>query len=451
MHEMALATSVLQIVEDTARRHGAVARERGAPRDRPPVARGVRGAALLLRRRHAQQPRRRRAARDRGHRGMAWCMRCSDSIALERLGDPCPCCGSYQLQVTGGDECGSRTSRFNRRHPCARPAAADRAKRGSRARLTSMTIAPPTLRRTVRRTSTTSSTASITSWKQRALPPTRRRQHPFAPARPRSRPSSRTRQRFALRSWPCSNARSRHVTGAHRANRAGHPRQERRVRRAESPALARARDVALNLVSSPARQDYAARQPVVAERRRICVIEGDQQTRLDADRIAATGAPVVQINTGKGCHLDAHQGRARPRQPAAVALVPGACCSSRTSATSSARPRSTSAKPAQGGDAVGDGRRGQAAQVPGHVPRRAAPADHQVRTCCRTSRSSVAAACSHARAVQPDLDILTVSSLTGAGMAEWLAWLFDGAMPARHENRPRVGARWRPLSFTWQH
>jgi hydrogenase nickel incorporation protein HypB len=35
------------------------------------------------------------------------------------------------------------------------------------------------------------------------------------------------------------------------------------------------------------------------------VIEGDQQTRNDADRISATGVSVVQINTGKGCHLDA--------------------------------------------------------------------------------------------------------------------------------------------------
>jgi len=34
------------------------------------------------------------------------------------------------------------------------------------------------------------------------------------------------------------------------------------------------------------------------------VIEGDQQTSNDADRIAATQVPVVQINTGKGCHLD---------------------------------------------------------------------------------------------------------------------------------------------------
>ena len=38
----------------------------------------------------------------------------------------------------------------------------------------------------------------------------------------------------------------------------------------------------------------------------MAVIEGDQQTSNDADRIRATGAPAVQINTGKGCHLDAH-------------------------------------------------------------------------------------------------------------------------------------------------
>ena len=35
------------------------------------------------------------------------------------------------------------------------------------------------------------------------------------------------------------------------------------------------------------------------------VIEGDQETTADADRIRATGAPAIQINTGKGCHLDA--------------------------------------------------------------------------------------------------------------------------------------------------
>ena len=38
----------------------------------------------------------------------------------------------------------------------------------------------------------------------------------------------------------------------------------------------------------------------------VSVIEGDQQTSQDAQRIRATGAPAIQINTGKGCHLDAH-------------------------------------------------------------------------------------------------------------------------------------------------
>jgi hydrogenase nickel incorporation protein HypB len=37
------------------------------------------------------------------------------------------------------------------------------------------------------------------------------------------------------------------------------------------------------------------------------VIEGDQTTDLDAQRIARTGFPVVQIETGRSCHLDAHQ------------------------------------------------------------------------------------------------------------------------------------------------
>ncbi len=38
----------------------------------------------------------------------------------------------------------------------------------------------------------------------------------------------------------------------------------------------------------------------------LAVIEGDQQTTNDAERIRETGVPSIQINTGKGCHLDAH-------------------------------------------------------------------------------------------------------------------------------------------------
>jgi hydrogenase nickel incorporation protein HypB len=49
---------------------------------------------------------------------------------------------------------------------------------------------------------------------------------------------------------------------------------------------------------------------------RIGVIEGDIAGRVDADKVAETGTPVVQINTGGGCHLDAPQVRsALPRLP----------------------------------------------------------------------------------------------------------------------------------------
>jgi len=67
--------------------------------------------------------------------------------------------------------------------------------------------------------------------------------------------------------------------------------------------------LALNLVSSPGSgkttlltrsiEDMKGETP-------IAVIEGDQQTANDAERIRETGVPAIQVNTGKGCHLDGH-------------------------------------------------------------------------------------------------------------------------------------------------
>ena len=68
---------------------------------------------------------------------------------------------------------------------------------------------------------------------------------------------------------------------------------------------------AYNLVSSPGSgkttllcatiEALKQRTPAIP----LAVIEGDQQTSCDADRIRATGAPAIQVNTGQGCHLDA--------------------------------------------------------------------------------------------------------------------------------------------------
>lgn len=77
--------------------------------------------------------------------------------------------------------------------------------------------------------------------------------------------------------------------------------------------------LALNFVSSPGSGKTSLLVRVIGDlsgRYPVAVIEGDQRTSNDADRIRATGAPAVQINTGKGCHLDAHMvARALDRLP----------------------------------------------------------------------------------------------------------------------------------------
>ncbi len=67
--------------------------------------------------------------------------------------------------------------------------------------------------------------------------------------------------------------------------------------------------LALNLVSSPGSgKTTLLVKTIKALRGRVplAVIEGDQQTNLDAERIRTTGVRAIQVNTGKGCHLDAH-------------------------------------------------------------------------------------------------------------------------------------------------
>jgi hydrogenase nickel incorporation protein HypB len=100
-------------------------------------------------------------------------------------------------------------------------------------------------------------------------------------------------------------------------------RQERRTVRVEENLLAKNDHLAagnretfrshglfvLNLVSSPGSGKTSLLERTLRDlsgAMRFAVLEGDQQTANDAMRIAATGVPVKQINTGAGCHLDAH-------------------------------------------------------------------------------------------------------------------------------------------------
>ena len=66
--------------------------------------------------------------------------------------------------------------------------------------------------------------------------------------------------------------------------------------------------VALNLMSSPGSGKTTLLEQTIRQLKgsmKVAVIEGDQQTLNDAERIDRTGVPVVQVNTGNGCHLDA--------------------------------------------------------------------------------------------------------------------------------------------------
>lgn len=104
MHEMALAESVVQIVETQARAAGAekvvvVRLEIGALSHVEPaaiefcfgaVAAG--GIAAGARLEIARSP------------GRGWCYDCSAEVAVDAFAAPCPACGGYRLQVTGGQE-----------------------------------------------------------------------------------------------------------------------------------------------------------------------------------------------------------------------------------------------------------------------------------------------------------------------------------------------------------
>jgi len=104
MHEMSLAESILQIVEETAKAEGcsrvkAVCLEIGQLASveveslrfcfdvvtRDSVASGARLEIIET-------------------RGQGWCMKCSRNVPVAALYEPCPVCGSYQVQVTGGEE-----------------------------------------------------------------------------------------------------------------------------------------------------------------------------------------------------------------------------------------------------------------------------------------------------------------------------------------------------------
>ena len=192
--------------------------------------------------------------------------------------------------------------------------------------------------------------------------------------------------------------------------------------RANRERLARAGVFALNFVSSPGAGKTALLCRAIADllpRFPIAVIEGDQQTSNDAARIRATGAPAVQINTGKGCHLDAHMvGHALDDLPLAaggllfIENVGNLVC------------------PA--GFDLGEAHKVVVLSVtegedkPAKYPDMFAAADLMLLSKADLLphlEFDVAACLAEARRVNPALEILTVSAKTGAGLEAFYAWI----------------------------
>lgn len=104
MHEMAICESIVQVLEQQAAAQS-YARVKTVWLEIGPLA-GIELEAL----RFSFDAVTRRTLADRAKleivktRGEAWCMQCAKSVAVAQRFDACPDCGSYQLQVTGGEE-----------------------------------------------------------------------------------------------------------------------------------------------------------------------------------------------------------------------------------------------------------------------------------------------------------------------------------------------------------
>ena len=180
--------------------------------------------------------------------------------------------------------------------------------------------------------------------------------------------------------------------------------------------------LALNLMSSPG----AGKTTLLVETIRalagelgIAVVEGDQETSNDAERIRACGVPAVQINTGRGCHLDAHMvGHALDELPLAagsvvfIENVGNLVCPAAFDLGEAGKVVILSVT--EGDD------------KPLKYPDMFASADLML-----LNKTDLlphvdfdpARALEHARRVNPDVAEIRLSARTGEGMATWLEWV----------------------------
>ncbi|MBG3128553.1 hydrogenase nickel incorporation protein HypB [Proteus mirabilis] len=180
--------------------------------------------------------------------------------------------------------------------------------------------------------------------------------------------------------------------------------------------------LALNLVSSPGSGKTTLLTQTLkqlAQRVPCAVIEGDQQTTNDADRIRETGVPAIQVNTGKGCHLDAqmvhdatHQLGLQDNSVLFIENVGNLVCPA--SFDLGEKHKVAILSVTEGED------------KPLKYPHMFAAADLMIINkidLVPHLNIDVQACIESARRVNPNIEIIALSATTGEGMEEWLAWL----------------------------
>ena len=207
---------------------------------------------------------------------------------------------------------------------------------------------------------------------------------------------------------------------------------------------------ALNLVSSPGSGKTTLLVKTIEALRgqaEVAVIEGDQQTSQDAERIRATGAAAIQINTGKGCHLDAHMvGHALEKLSLAddsllmIENVGNLVCPAAFDLGEAYKVVILSVT--EGED------------KPIKYPDMFRAAKLMLLNKCDLLPHlsySVPRAIEYARRVNPGIEVIQTSATSGEGMAAWLAWIAQGAAAARTKRAETVAVLKRRVAELERH
>lgn len=189
---------------------------------------------------------------------------------------------------------------------------------------------------------------------------------------------------------------------------------------------------AVNLVSSPGSGKTTLLVETIQRlngRLPLAVIEGDQQTSHDAERIRAAGAQAIQVNTGKGCHLDAHMvGHACERLDLArgglllIENVGNLVCPAEFDLGEAHKVVILSVT--EGED------------KPLKYPNMFAAAGLMLLTkvdLLPHLRFGVAECIEYARRVNPKSEVMQVSAINGVGMGGWIDWLECGVAALRKD------------------